>query len=100
MTIKIYFIENSFDYNAQNLNDHTIAGSEKTLINITNELGKNDNLLIKVFNNTTKSKIINKVHWLNISQIEKNDSADFVISMSDANLFYKLTGKKKLFMVT
>ncbi len=94
MTIKIYFIENSFDYNAQNLNDHTIAGSEKTLINITNELGKNDNLLIKVFNNTTKSKIINKVHWLNISQIEKNDSADFVISMSDANLFYKLTGKK------
>ena len=94
MAIKIYFIENSFDYNAQNLNDHTIAGSEKTLINTTNELGKNNNLLIKVFNNTTKSKIINKVHWLNISQIEKNDSADFVISMSDANLFYKLTGKK------
>ena len=31
---------------------------------------------------------------LNISQIEKNDTPDFVISMSDANLFYKLSGKK------
>ena len=38
--------------------------------------------------------IINNVHWLNFSQIEKNDIPDFVISMSDANLFYKLNGKK------
>ena len=94
MITKIYFIEDSFDYNAQNLNDNIIAGSEKTLINITNELGKNNNLLIKVFNNTTKPKTINKVQWLNISQIEKNDNPDFVIAMSDANLFYKLAGKK------
>jgi glycosyltransferase involved in cell wall biosynthesis len=94
MITKIYFIENSFNYNAQYINDSTIAGSEKTLINITNELGKNENLLIKVFNNTTKPKLINKVHWLNTSQIDKNDSPDFVISMSDANLFYKLSGKK------
>ena len=94
MITKIYFIENSFNYNAQYINDSTIAGSEKTLINITNELGKNENLLIKVFNNTTKPKLINNVHWLNISQIEKNDNPDFVISMSDANLFYKLSGKK------
>lgn len=94
MLTKIYFIENSFDYNAQNLNGNTIAGSEKTLINITNELAKNDNFLIKVFNNTTKPNVINKVHWSNISSIEKNDCVDFVISMSDANLFYKLSGRK------
>lgn len=94
MITKIYFIENSFNYNAHYINDSTIAGSEKTLINITNELGKNENLLIKVFNNTTKPKLINKVHWLNTSQIDKNDSPDFVVSMSDANLFYKLSGKK------
>ncbi len=94
MVTKIYFIENSFDYNALNLNDNIIAGSEKTLINITNELCKNNNLLIKVFNNTTKPQIINKVHWLNISQIKKNDTPDFVVSMSDANLFYKLAAKK------
>ena len=94
MITKIYFIENSFDYNADNLDDNFIAGSEKTLINITNELGKDDNLLIKVFNNTTKPKKKNNVHWLNISQIEKSDVPDFVISMSDANLFYKITGNK------
>ena len=94
MITKIYFIENSFNYHAENLNDNFIAGSEKTLINITNELGKNDNLLIKVFNNTTKPKIINNVQWLNISQIEVNDIPDFVVSMSDANLFYKIAGKR------
>ncbi len=94
MITKIYFIENSFNYNALNINDSKIAGSEKTLINITNELGKNNNLLIKVFNNTTKPKTINNVRWLNISQIEKNDRPDFVISMSDANLFYRLSAKK------
>ena len=94
MITKIYFIENSFDYNALNLDDDYIAGSEKTLINITNELSKDNNLLIKVFNNTTKPKIINKVQWLNISQIKENDKPDFAISMSDANLFYRLTGKK------
>jgi glycosyltransferase involved in cell wall biosynthesis len=94
MIIKIYFIENSFNYNADNLNDKFIAGSEKVLINITNELAKDNNLIIKVFNNTSKPKIINNVHWLNISQIEKNDIPDFVISMSDANLFYNIAGKK------
>ena len=94
MITKIYFIENSFDYNGLNLNDDFIAGSEKTLINITNELGKNKNFLIKVFNNTSRAKIINNVHWLNILQVKKDDKPDFLISMSDANLFYKLNGFK------
>ena len=62
MITKIYFIEDSFNYNGENLNDNFIAGSEKTLINITNELGKNKNLLIKVFNKTSITKIINNVH--------------------------------------
>ena len=31
----IYFIENSFDYNANDLNSNKIGGSEKTLINIS-----------------------------------------------------------------
>ena len=33
----IYFIENSFDYNAYDLNSNKVGGSEKTLINISNE---------------------------------------------------------------
>ena len=84
MITKIYFIEDSFDYNGENLNDDFIAGSEKTLINITNELGKNKNLLIKVFNKTSVTKIINNVYWHNISQIDKTDKPDFLISIYPA----------------
>ena len=51
--IKIYFLENSFDYNANDLNSNIIGGSEKTLINISSELAKDDIFEIKVFNNTS-----------------------------------------------
>ena len=37
--VKIYFLENSFNYNGSNLNSAEIGGSEKTLINISTELG-------------------------------------------------------------
>ena len=40
MTINIYFIENSFVFNAKHLNSPQISGSEKTLINTVNELAK------------------------------------------------------------
>ena len=69
---KIYFLENSFDYNGSNLDSNKIGGSEKTLINISNSLGKDQNLIIKVFNNTSNKLIINNVHWLNIKQIDKS----------------------------
>ena len=88
---KIYFLENSFDYNGSNLDSNKIGGSEKTLINISNSLGKDQNLIIKVFNNTSNKLIINNVQWLNINQIDKSDIPDFVIAMSDANLFNKLS---------
>ena len=45
----IYFLENSIPFNATDINSPKIAGTEKTLINITNELAKNTNLSIKVF---------------------------------------------------
>ena len=37
MKKKIYFIEKSIDFNSNDLDMHKIAGSQKTLINITNE---------------------------------------------------------------
>ena len=67
---KIYFIENSFDYNGNNLNSEKIGGSEKTLINISNSLSENNNLIIKVFNNTGDPQLINNVYWKNINQID------------------------------
>ena len=91
---KIYFIENSFDYNGLDLNSENIGGSEKTLINITNELAVDKRFTIKVFNNTTKPDLINKVTWTNINQINSEDKPDYVIAMSDANLFKKLNSNK------
>ena len=84
--IKIYFIENSFDYNGLDLDSFKIGGSEKTLINISTELAKNLNYIIKVFNNTSTSQKINNVHWLNIKEIKKDDIPNCFIAMSDANL--------------
>ena len=90
---KIYFIENSYDYNADDLNSEKIAGSEKTLINISNSFSEDENYIIKVFNNTSQPKLINNVHWYNIKQIDKSDIPDFLISMSDANLLGKINCK-------
>ncbi len=83
---KIYFIENSFDYNGDDLNNMKIGGSEKTLINISNQLAKNDDLIVKVFNNTSNSSLIQNVHWKNIKEVTPSDKPDYVVAMSDANL--------------
>ena len=84
---KLYFIENSFDYNGDDLNNMKIGGSEKTLINISNQLAKNDDLIVKVFNNTSNSSLIQNVHWKNIKEVTPSDKPDYVVAMSDANLF-------------
>ena len=88
--IKIYFLENSFDYNGNDLNSDIIGGSEKTLINISNELAKDDNFVIKVFNNTSNKTVINNVSWLNINEINQSEYVNYVIAMSDANLLNKI----------
>ncbi len=90
---KIYFLENSFNYNGSDLDSDSIGGSEKTLINITNALAKNKDFVIKVFNNTSNEIILNNVNWLNIARVDRSDSPDFLIAMSDANLFKKLNCK-------
>ena len=95
MKTKIYFIESSSDFNNSHLNSPLIAGSEKTLINITNELSKNNDLIIKVFNNTKEPVTKDNLEWNNISQIKKYDNPDFVIAMSDVNLLSLVNCKKK-----
>ena len=91
--IKIFFLENSFDYNANDLNNNKIGGSEKTLINISNILAKDEKYIIKVFNNTSNPENINNVNWNNINQIDKTENPDYVIAMSDVNLFNKINSK-------
>ena len=91
--IKIYFLENSFDYNGNDLNSNIIGGSEKTLINISNELAKDENFIIKVFNNTSNKSIINNVSWININEIDQSEQVNYVIAMSDVNLFENIYSK-------
>ena len=91
---KIYFVEKSFAFNSRDFDSHIIAGSEKTLINISSELSKNNDLDVKVFNLTKNKQIINNVEWNNIDQISSYDYPDILIAMSDANLLSLIKCKK------
>lgn len=91
---KIYFIEKSIPFNCSDINESFISGSEKTLINISNELGNFKNLIVKVFNNTSTYKKMNNVEWININNISPDDQPDVLISMSDANLLSFFNCKK------
>ena len=95
MKNKIYFIEKTIPFNANDSDSPKIAGSEKTLINISSELAKNDNLIIKVFNLTYKNIILNNVEWININNIKSDDIPNSLISMSDSNLLSLIECKKK-----
>ena len=92
--MKIYFIERSIPFDSTDIDKPFIGGSEKTLINISNELANYENLLIKVFNLTNSKKIINNVEWNNIDNISVNDQPDILIGMSDANLLSLFNCKK------
>ncbi len=95
MTINIYFIENSFVFNAKHLNSPQISGSEKTLINTVNELAKNSNFKVTVFNNTSEEVIINNVSWFSLKSVKNHNEPDILIAMSDANLLSLFSSKKK-----
>ena len=92
--VKIYFVEKTISYNSRDINEPFIGGSEKTLINISNELAKRPNIIVKVFNLTSKKESINNVEWNNINNILSDDIPDILISMSDVNLLSLFNSKK------
>ena len=95
MSVKIFFIEKSIPFDSSYLNSPKIGGIEKVLINISNELAKNTNLKIKVFNLVNNKTYLNNVEWDNIKNITYNDKPDFLIAFSDANLLSLIDAKKK-----
>jgi len=94
MKTKIYFIEKSFPFNAGDLNKNFIAGSERILINLTNELSKINNLEIEIFNLTKDIKIQGNTSWIPIENIKNYSEPDFLIAWSDANLLSLIKSKK------
>ena len=96
MSLKIFFIEKSIPFNASDLDNPSIGGAEKALINITNELSNNSDLLIKVFNLNNNKEYFNNVEWNNINKIDKEHNPDCLIAFSDANLLSLMNAKKKI----
>ncbi len=93
----IYFLEKSIPFNGNDLDNSKLGGTEKTLINISNELAKNNTLKVKVFNENLNNTIINDVEWVNINDSFNYKSPDVLIAFSDMNLFnYFKSGKKFL----
>ena len=92
---KIYFLEKSIPFNANDLNLSLISGTEKILINISNELAKDNNLKIKVFNKNINNLKINHVEWYNLNDYKNHEEPDILIVFSDANLFENYKCKKK-----
>ncbi len=95
MTKQIFFIEKSTPFNASDLDSPSIGGAEKVLINISNELSNNSDLLIKVFNLNSDKQYFNNVEWNNINKINNYHNPDFLIAFSDANLLSLMNAKKK-----
>ena len=93
--MKIFFLEKSIPFCSNDLNSGLLGGTEKTLINITNELAKNKNLEIKVFNLCYNKEVINNVEWNNINNFNNSLFADVTIAFSDINLFNNFKSKKK-----
>ena len=91
----IYFLEKSIPFDTNDLNSNLIGGTEKTLINISNELAKRSNLEIKVFNETNQTVKINNVEWSNLRNYSNYKFPDVLISFSDMNLFKDFKCKKK-----
>ena len=92
---KIYFLEKTIPFNANDINSTLVGGTEKILINVSNELAKNKNLSIKVFNQTKSYIKINNVEWDNINNYNFEDEPDALIAFSDANLFNKSKCRNK-----
>ena len=93
--MNIYFLEKSVPFNGNDLNSNFIGGTEKTLINISNELAKRSELNIKVFNGTKKKITINNVEWINLTEYNSYKTPDVLISFSDMGLFKNYRCKKK-----
>ena len=91
----IYFLEKSISFNGKDLNSSLIGGTEKVLINISNELAKRSNLEIKVFNETNSTEVINDVLWTNIKNCSKYKKPDVLISFSDIRLFNNFHCERK-----
>ena len=82
----IHFLEKSVAFNSNDLNSNRVGGTEKCLINISNELAKDTNLKIKVFNNSNESITLNNVEWINIKEYSKYENPDVLISFSDMSI--------------
>lgn len=95
MKKKIYFLEKSIPFDFEDLNSPLIAGTEKTLINISLELSNTNLFDVIVLNNSLNEKSKKNLLWCNLDKLPKLPDPDILVASSDANLLsFKNAGKK------
>ncbi len=95
----ITFLDNGQLYDGSTFNKRPLGASEKSLILLAETLA-NIGHVVRIFNNCKKSKVVNKVSWNPIKNIEANHS-DIWISLNDPKLFNlcDMNNKKILWLI-
>jgi glycosyltransferase involved in cell wall biosynthesis len=95
MKKKIYFIEDTIPFDFDDLNSPHIAGTEKTLINISLELSKTNSYDVIVFNRSLNEKSKKNLLWTNLDKLNNFPEPDILVASSDSGLLNLINAKKK-----
>ena len=91
----VLFIDNSdSDFTGLDLNTTKVRGTESSLILLAESLVKN-NIYVKVLTEIEKDVLCNGVIYCNKS-VHQEINFDLCIAISNANLFNKISAKKKV----
>ena len=93
--MNICFLDNNkISYDHTSLEDNSIRGAEKTLINLSLRLNKLGHK-ITVLNHTNRKVVFENIRWINIENYKDNTIFDLAITNNDLNNFKYIKSKKK-----
>ena len=94
--MNICFLDNNrISYDHTSLEDNSIRGAEKTLINLSLRLNKLGHK-ITVLNHTNRKVVFENIRWINIENYKDNTIFDLAISNNDLNNFKYIKSKKNI----
>ena len=91
--MKICFLDASkIPYTSADIDSEKLRGAENAIINLSNELAKLNNK-VYVYNSCLNNITLNKVHWINLNNINKDIVYDYAFTNNDMRLFNKVKAK-------
>ena len=94
--MNICFLDNNkISYDHTSLEDNSIRGAEKTLINLSLRLNKLGHK-ITVLNHTNRKVVFENIRWINIENYKDNTIFDLAITNNDLNNFKYIKSKKNI----